>query len=178
MSSIVRALFVVLALPTLVSAQAAKGPLTAFDAPFTVPEMTEVPKDLKPFEYKDVGNQIPNYKANKGGKKGSTLNMQQLPIPAEESIKHMVTPKGLKAQFVAGDPDIYRPICMNWDEQGRLWIAETLDYPHNLQPSGSDKGNDRLVICEDTKGTGRMDTFTVFADKLSIPTSFTFIKVA
>ena len=63
---------------------------------------------------------------------------------------------------------------MNWDEQGRLWIAETTDYPHNVQLSGSGKGNDRLVICEDTKGDGRMDKFTVFADKLSIPSGFTF----
>src|SRR5205085_3945382 len=50
----------------------AKGPMSAFDRPFTVPEMTSLAKDLKPFEFKDVGDQIPNYKANKGGKKGST----------------------------------------------------------------------------------------------------------
>ncbi|HEX3314970.1 MAG TPA: PVC-type heme-binding CxxCH protein, partial [Gemmataceae bacterium] len=97
-------------------------------------------------------------------------------LSPEESIKHIVVPKGLKVQLVAADPDIYRPICMNWDEQGRLWIAETADYPHNVQLSGSGKGNDRLVICEDTKGDGRMDKFTVWADKLSIPTGFTFYK--
>ena len=68
---------------------------------------------------------FPDYKGNKGGKKGSTLNLQQLPLRPEESIKHMVVPKGLKVELVAADPDIYRPICMNWDEQGRLWIAET-----------------------------------------------------
>jgi putative membrane-bound dehydrogenase-like protein len=61
---------------------------------------------------------------------------------------------------------------MAWDERGRLWIAETVDYPNNLQPPG--KGNDRITICEDTKGTGRADKFTVFADKLSIPTGLTF----
>ncbi len=149
---------------------------SAFDRPFTVPQMTALAKDLKPFEYKDVGNQIPNYRGNKGGKKGSTLNMQQLPLPAAESLKHMVVPQGLKVELVAADPDIYRPICMNWDERGRLWIAETLDYPHNVQRSGSGEGSDRLVICEDTQGTGRMDKFTVFADKLSIPASFTFYK--
>ncbi len=89
-------------------------------------------------------------------------------------MKHMVVPQGMKVELVAADPEIYRPICMNWDEQGRLWIAETTDYPHNIQKSGSGNGNDRLVICEDTKGKGRMDKFTVWADKLSIPSSFTF----
>ncbi len=63
---------------------------------------------------------------------------------------------------------------MNWDERGRLWIAESVDYPNSLQPAG--KGNDRIVICEDTDGDGVADKFTVFADKLSIPTGFTFYK--
>src|SRR5581483_2672463 len=106
---------------------------------------------------------IPDYK----GGKGKTLNLQQQPLPAEESVKHMVVPKGFKVELIATDPEIYRPICMNWDEQGRLWIAETLDYPHSVQVSNNGKGQDRLVICESTKGTGRMDKFTVWADKLS-----------
>ncbi len=145
-------------------------PKSAYDRPFTTPEMTALPKDVKPFDYKDVGKQIPNYK----GGKGATLTLQQLPLRPEESIKHMVVPKGFHVEFVVGDPDIQRPIFTAWDEQGRLWIAESEDYPHSIQNSGNGKGRDRIVICEDTKGTGRMDKFTVFADKLSVPAGFTF----
>ena len=145
-------------------------PKSAYDRPFQTPEMTSLPTDVKPFEYKDVGKQIPNYK----GGKGATLNQQQLPLRPEESIKHMVVPKGFHVEFVVGDPDIQRPLFTAWDEQGRLWIAESEDYPHSIQNSGNGKGRDRIVICEDTKGTGRMDKFTVFAEQLSIPTGFTF----
>src|SRR5262249_6093571 len=67
-----------------------------------------------------------------------------------------------------------KPICMTWDERGRLWVALTVDYPNNLQPPG--EGHDRIIICEDTKGTGRADKFTVFADHLSIPTSMMFAR--
>jgi putative membrane-bound dehydrogenase-like protein len=140
----------------------------AFDRPFQVPEMTPKRKDVEPFEYVDVGNKIPNYRA---GKKGATLSLMQKPLPAEESMKHLVLPKGFKAELFAADPQIRRPICMNWDERGRLWVAESIDYPHDL-----DRRQDRIIICEDTKGTGRADKFTVFADKLSIPTGFTFYK--
>ena len=63
---------------------------------------------------------------------------------------------------------------MTWDERGRLWVADPVDYPNNLQPPG--KGRDRIVICEDTKGTGKADKFTVFADKLSIPTSMCLLQ--
>jgi putative membrane-bound dehydrogenase-like protein len=145
-------------------------PKSAYDLPFKTPEMTTLAGGLKPFDYKDVGKQIPNYK----GGKGATLGMQQEPVRPEESMKHMVVPVGFHVEFVAGDPDIQRPIFTAWDEQGRLWIAESTDYPHTLQNSGSGKGRDRIIICEDTKGTGRMDKFTVFADKLSIPAGFTF----
>ena len=63
---------------------------------------------------------------------------------------------------------------MNWDERGRLWVAETVDYPNELQPAG--QGRDRIVICEDTDGDGEADKFTVFAEKLSIPTSLAFCR--
>jgi putative membrane-bound dehydrogenase-like protein len=41
-----------------------------------------------------------------------------------------------------------------------------------MQPAG--KGNDRITICEDTDRDGRADKFTLFADKLSIPTGICF----
>ncbi len=65
-----------------------------------------------------------------------------------------------------------KPICMTWDERGRLWVAETYDYPNELQPP--DEGRDRIRICEDTDHDGHADKFTVFASQLSIPTSITF----
>ena len=70
--------------------------------------------------------------------------------------------------FVA-EPQIGKPITMNWDDRGRLWVAETVDYPNELQPAG--EGRDRISIVEDTDGDGKADKVTVFADKLSIPTS-------
>ena len=62
-----------------------------------------------------------------------------------------------------------KPICMTWDEQGRLWLALSYDYPNELQKDG--EGRDKIVICEDTDGDGVCDTVTTFAEKLSIPTS-------
>jgi hypothetical protein len=144
------------------------------DQGFPVPEMTAKRKDVKPFEYLDVGKKIPNYTPGKRwGTQGEPLTKMQKPIPAEESLKHIVVPKGFRAELFAADPDIGgKPICMNWDARGRLWIAETFDYPNELQPEG--KGRDRIRILEDTDGDGRADKFTVFAEKLSIPTSIIF----
>jgi putative membrane-bound dehydrogenase-like protein len=80
----------------------------------------------------------------------------------------------LRLELFASEPDISKPIFMAWDERGRLWIAETRDYPHDVKPDG--RGNDSIKICEDTDGDGKADKFTVFADHLNIPTGFTFVN--
>ncbi|MCO8121476.1 ThuA domain-containing protein [Stieleria sp. TO1_6] len=149
------------------------GPYLA-DAAFPVPETPEVRKDLKPFEYVDVGKEIPNYTPSKSwGTQGDPLNMMQKPLEPQESLKHLVVPKGFHVELFVSEPELGgKPICMAWDERGRLWVAETYDYPNELQPPG--KGRDRIRICEDTDGDGKADKFTVFAEELSIPTSITF----
>ncbi|HEV3236532.1 MAG TPA: PVC-type heme-binding CxxCH protein, partial [Gemmataceae bacterium] len=132
---------------------------------------TKPPKDLKPFEYVEAN--VPNYLAGaEWGKIGEPIRKMQKPLEPAESIKHFHLPEGFEIQLYASEPDIARPIAMTWDERGRLWIAETVDYPNNMQQAG--KGHDRIKICEDTKGTGKADKFTIFADKLSIPTSLVF----
>jgi putative membrane-bound dehydrogenase-like protein len=147
------------------------------ELPFPVPEMTPLRKDVKPFEYVDVGKKIPNYTPSRTwGVQGEPFTKMQVPLPPEESIRHLVVPKGFRVELFASEADLGggKPICMNWDERGRLWVALTYDYPNRLQPAG--QGHDRIVICEDTDGDGKADKFTVFADKLSIPTSMMFSR--
>ncbi|HZH94564.1 MAG TPA: PVC-type heme-binding CxxCH protein, partial [Flavisolibacter sp.] len=75
-------------------------------------------------------------------------------------------------QLFASEPDVVNPIYMNWDERGRLWVIETVNYPNEIKEE--DVGDDRIKILEDTDGDGKADKFTVFADRLNIPTSFVF----
>ncbi len=126
-------------------------------------------KDLKPFEYKDAN--VPFY-SPPGNKDLKDWNRMQLPVEPAESAKHLVVPPGFEVKLFASEPEITKPIAMAWDARGRLWIAETVDYPNDMQPEG--QGRDRIKICEDTDGDGIADKFTVFADKLSIPTSLAF----
>jgi hypothetical protein len=136
---------------------------------FDRPKMTELRKDLKPFEY--VPAKVPFYPPNRQwGTVAEPINKMQKPLPADESIKHFVTPMDFEIKvFVTEEKLGGKPIAMAWDEQGRLWVSITVDYPNELQPAG--QGHDKIVICEDTKGEGVCDKVTTFADKLSIPTS-------
>ena len=98
----------------------------------------------------------------------------QLPLGAKGSRERTQVAPDLRLELFAAEPDIAKPIFMAWDERGRLWVAESRDYPHDVKPDGF--GTDSIKICEDTDGDGRADKFTVFADRLNIPTSFTFAR--
>ena len=132
-----------------------------------------VPAGLKPFTYEDPGANVPLYlPGRQWGTQGEPIRKMQMPLEPAESQKHLALPRGFEARLFVSEPQIAKPITLAWDHRGRLWIAETRDYPNEMQPKG--QGRDRITICEDTDGDGKADKFTVFADKLSIPTSLTF----
>ena len=116
---------------------------------------------------------IPYYPPGQRSQGDGAWAQMPKPLTPEQSMQHLVVPGGFEVQLVASEPDIRKPIAMAWDERGRLWLAETLDYPNRVLPPG-EVGRDRIVICEDTNGDGRMDKFTVFSEGLNIPTSLTF----
>jgi len=120
-----------------------------------------------PLKYEKRGN-IPNYE-----RRPEPLPFQ-LPLPPEESMKYTQVPVGFRIELFASEPNVINPIYMTWDERGRLWVVESVDYPNELKPGR--KGNDRIKICEDTNGDGRADKFTVFADGFNITTSMTFSR--
>jgi putative membrane-bound dehydrogenase-like protein len=133
------------------------------------PRMTEPRKDVKPFEY--VPAKVPFYPpGKKWGTTAEPINRMQKPLPADESAKHFVTPVDFEMTVFVTETQLGgKPIAMAWDEQGRLWVSVTVDYPNELQPEG--QGRDKIVVCEDTDGDGVCDKVTTFADRLSIPTS-------
>jgi putative membrane-bound dehydrogenase-like protein len=82
-----------------------------------------------------------------------------------EAVAKMKVPEGFRVEVVAAEPDIVNPVAMTFDERGRIWITESLEYPRRTPG----KGRDRVKVLEDTDGDGRADKFTVFADGLNIP---------
>ncbi|MFI5459206.1 MAG: PVC-type heme-binding CxxCH protein [Isosphaerales bacterium] len=128
---------------------------------------------LPPFSYEESAADIPNYLPRRQwGTQGEAIRRMQKPVSPEESRRHLVVPPGFEPRLFAAEPDIYKPLCMAWDHRGRLWIAESVDYPNAKQRDGH--GRDRITICEDTNGDGRADSFKIFAEGLNIPTSLLF----
>jgi putative heme-binding domain-containing protein len=87
------------------------------------------------------------------------------PRTPQEAIRHMTVPPGFHVELVAAEPDLVNPVAMTFDEKGRIWITESVEYPrHSAGP-----GRDRIKIFESTKGDGHYDKVTLFAEGLNIP---------
>ena len=95
------------------------------------------PTGLKPFEYEPA--EIPFYTAGRAvGHAGRADHARcRSRSPPDESMKHMVDARRLRGQAVrrraARSASRSR---MTWDDRGRLWVAETVDYPNEMQPQG------------------------------------------
>ncbi len=121
------------------------------------------PPPLAALEYAEAD--VPEYRP--GGGQGRATRMQRPLAPADSRGYHVALP-GFEIELWTAEPDIGPALALTWDERGRTWLAESVDYPNERVESG---GHDRIRIAEDSDSDGRADRFTLFAEELSIPTS-------
>lgn len=113
-------------------------------------------------------------------------------LSPSEALDHFQLADGLQVESVLAEPLVQQPVFMNFDERGRLWVSNYLQYPYpaGLKLLGRDKfyrttfdkvpvapphhepGADRISIHEDTDGDGKYDKHSTFVEGLSITTSF------
>lgn len=92
-------------------------------------------------------------------------------IPDPDPVKQQAAfnlPEGMEIELYASDPMIAKPVQINFDSRGRLWLVSSGMYPH-ITPGAEE--NDRILVLEDTDNDGKADKRTVFADDLHIPTA-------
>ena len=82
-------------------------------------------------------------------------------------------PEGFTIELVAGPPLVERPICADFDDQGRLYVADSSGSNAPLEKQLQDKPH-RIIRLEDSDGDGRFDRRTVFADRMMFPEGATW----
>lgn len=97
------------------------------------------------------------------------IRVTEFQTPEQERAAFKLPP-GFEITLFASEPDISKPINMEFDERGRLWVTNTHEYP---MPARGRAGGDHLTILEDTDGDGKADKFTHFEDTLNIPIGIT-----
>src|SRR4051812_45509447 len=75
------------------------------------------------------------------------------PYSAREAVKRFTVPPGFHVDLVAAEPDVVNPISMTFDDRGRIWVTESIEYPRKIKG----RGRDRVKVLEDTDGDGVAD---------------------
>jgi putative heme-binding domain-containing protein len=85
----------------------------------------------------------------------------------EEERRLFHLPPGFEAELVAAEPDIHKPLNLNFDDQGRLWVTDTVEYP--FPAAAGTTPRDTVKVLEDFDEHGKARQVTTFADGLNIP---------
>lgn len=89
------------------------------------------------------------------------------PRTAADEQKSFHLPPGFEIQLVASEPGIGKPMNMAFDARGRLWVAQSREYPY---AAPLDKpARDAIKVLSDFDQTGRARKVTTFAEGLNIP---------
>ena len=94
-----------------------------------------------------------------------------LPRAQESTVTSGLTltvPPGFVVERVAGPPLVDRPIVADFDDEGRLYVADSSGSNDRVEKQLADRPH-RIVRLEDTNADGRFDKSVVFADKMMLP---------
>lgn len=124
------------------------------------------------------------------------LQNDEGPLSPAASLAKCTIPDDLEAQIVLSEPEIGQPLSIKWDNRGRMWVVQYLQYPNPAgltmvsrdkflrsvydkvppPPPNHFRGADKITIHEDIDGDGKFDKHKPFIDGLSLVTSFAFGK--
>lgn len=94
-----------------------------------------------------------------------------LPLSPQQSLASVVAKKGFAVDLVAAEPLVQSPVAIDFGPDGRVWVAEMVDYPSGTR--GDFKPGGRVSVLEDVNGDGVYDRSTVFLDNIPFPTGLT-----
>jgi putative membrane-bound dehydrogenase-like protein len=111
-----------------------------------------------------------------------------------DAAGRMTVADGLEVRLIAAEPLICQPVAIEFDDRGRLWVIQYLQYPNPAAlnriavdrysrtvydrvpepPPRGPQGADRITILEDTDGDGRADRSHDFVSGLNLASGLAF----
>jgi putative membrane-bound dehydrogenase-like protein len=87
-----------------------------------------------------------------------------------DSLKAMHLSEDFHVELFAAEPDVMSPVEMAFDENGKVYVAEMLDYP--TDPPPGKPARSRIRLLENPSGDGKTWRSTVFADNVLAVSGF------
>ncbi|HXJ59750.1 MAG TPA: PVC-type heme-binding CxxCH protein, partial [Verrucomicrobiae bacterium] len=125
------------------------------------------------------------------GSQGHKIASRGSPLSPAEAAQTFTVPADLEWEQVLAEPEVRQPVFLNFDERGRMWVVQYIQYPAPAglnvvskdvfwravydkvpePPPRGIRGLDKITIHEDTDGDGRFDRHKTFVDGLNIATA-------
>jgi putative heme-binding domain-containing protein len=121
----------------------------------------------------------------------STAVATSLSVSPQAATETFRTPDDLRLELVLAEPVVRQPVSLSFDERGRMWVVQYLQYPFPAglkmvshdgvwravydkvppPPPHHFRGRDKITIHEDSDGDGIYDCEKTFVDGLNIATA-------
>ena len=88
-------------------------------------------------------------------------------VATKDALASWKVKPGFKIELVTHEPQVRDPIAISFDENGRMFVCEMIDYSEERDRTPH---LGRVSMLEDKDGDGFYETSTVFADNLPLPT--------
>ncbi|HZR17055.1 MAG TPA: PVC-type heme-binding CxxCH protein [Verrucomicrobiae bacterium] len=90
------------------------------------------------------------------------------PVPPVAALKTFEVKKGFHLELVAAEPNVVSPVALSFDENGRMFVVEMVDYSERREETPH---LGRIRLLEDLDGDGVYEKSTIFATNLPWPTA-------
>ena len=94
-----------------------------------------------------------------------------LPKSPQESVASIRVRDGLRIELVASEPMVRDPVAIDFGPDGKVWVAEMIDYGFNVREQNPPLG--RITVLEDRDADGQFETSTRFLENISMPMGVT-----
>ena len=90
-------------------------------------------------------------------------------LSVEDALKSFEIAPGFVIEPVVTEPLVEKPVCLDFDSAGRMWVCEMRGYMPDIDGKGENIPEGKISVLEDTNGDGKVDQKTVFLDKVLLP---------
>jgi mono/diheme cytochrome c family protein/glucose/arabinose dehydrogenase len=90
-------------------------------------------------------------------------------LSVADALKSFKLAPGFTIEPVVAEPLVEKPVCLDFDAAGRMWVCEMRGYMPDIDGKGEDIPEGRISVLEDSDGDGKADKKTVFLDKVLLP---------
>ena len=98
------------------------------------------------------------------------------PLSIQQAIASIKVQPGFVLENVVAEPNIFTPVALAFDGDGRIWVAEMNTFMPDVKGNNEEIPEGNITLLEDSNGDGNIDKRTIFIDDVILPRTISLVK--